>query len=268
MKKRMADFTLIELLVVIAIIAILAAMLMPALSKAREAARASDCVSRHKQMAYGQQMYSNDNDGYMVVRNARNFGDGKERYAWTSVLAGAKYLPDTPKLYNCSSLPYSPESSPGNGDYCYGYGMLAKFNDVQDGYYINSIYLVSQVKSWIGTEPGYGGTNYAIKTTNMRAASRMPCSLDNYSPYVLSVKGNIWSTYQIDKGYRDDTRAVTRHSERIALSFVDGHSALMTGGELAGALRGAQDVNYINRNAIAIYAMDAPGTARIYYTSI
>ncbi len=268
MKKRMADFTLIELLVVIAIIAILAAMLMPALSKAREAARASDCVSRHKQMVYGQQMYCNDNDGYMVVRNARNFQDGKVRYAWTSILAACKYLPDTPKLYNCPSIPSSPESSPGNGDYCHGYGMLAQFSDLQDGYYINSIYLVSQVKSWIGTEPGYDGTNYAIKTTNMRAASRTPCSLDNFSKYVNSLDKDNWSSYLIDKGYQDNTRAVTRHSERIALSFIDGHSALMTGGELAGALRGAQDVNYINRNAIAIYAMDAPGTARIYYTSI
>jgi len=64
MKK---SFTLIELLVVIAIIAILAAMLLPALSKAREKARSISCINNLKTVSMMFLLYADSNDGYMYI---------------------------------------------------------------------------------------------------------------------------------------------------------------------------------------------------------
>lgn len=64
--NRKGSFTLIELLVVIAIIAILAAMLLPALNKARETARGIKCAGQLKSIGMAEAMYENDWNGYFT----------------------------------------------------------------------------------------------------------------------------------------------------------------------------------------------------------
>src|SRR5258708_29876421 len=65
-RARHGGFTLIELLVVIAIIAILAAMLLPALAKAKERGRRARCVSNLRQMGTAIQIYAADNNDSLL----------------------------------------------------------------------------------------------------------------------------------------------------------------------------------------------------------
>ena len=216
MKKH---FTLIELLVVIAIIAILAAMLLPALSAARERARAASCISNLKNIGLATIMYADDNKGYTphVYDGDATLGCGNTGWNWKRFLVEGGYLPAPGKgklgILVCPSGVVPAFTGDGHIANNYGYGMW------RIGSWTSS-WLISGDARCFANGNSYYITRDNTSTGDKLAPSDITLFMDNYH---LTVKAPFYYVNRSASG-------VVGGSERIHLLHGKSANAAMGDG--------------------------------------
>ena len=230
MEKRI--FTLIELLVVISIIAILAALLLPALSRARDTAKAIGCVNNLKQLGLSLNSYGIDNSEHIPYSY---HSIGSSQISWDDLLSGydGRNLSDTQKLATLA---------PRSALYvCPSDNLVRNANREPRSYAINR-----GNNAGSGSSPGDGPTGTWGVASNFPWSVKInrvghPSNLIVLAEYIRDVNylGNA-SSCHLDTPGNITALCVIPHHGRASFLFLDGHvntlhpsDTIGTGGSLS-----------------------------------
>jgi prepilin-type N-terminal cleavage/methylation domain-containing protein/prepilin-type processing-associated H-X9-DG protein len=216
-KQFSSGFTLIELLVVIAIIAILAAMLLPALSKAKSRAHTASCLNNLKQLQLAYQMYSDDNTDHFVD-NSTSAGDDSAAglNAWIQgsvqvwgplyeefVERGVLYpYNKTKKLYRCPASRAFVRGGGTTHEHNRSYGISVQLNCPQ-----------------FGRNDAY--TYVAKKYSEVRQSTKIAVFVEENQ---IGIDNGAIGIQALGAGAEIWNLPSNRHGEGGVLSFLDGHA--------------------------------------------